>query len=220
MSYGLIFDVDGVLADTESLIARATIEMYREMYDVELTPEDFRPFIGTGAVRYTGGPAETRGISIDLEKAIAKRHENFTRLLASGLPLAMPGALELIDAAASSPDWKLAIATSSPAEKAAATLDAAHIPLEKFTAFINGDMVSRKKPDPEIYETTAACLALSPASCVVVEDAVAGVTAAKAAGMKCVAVTNSFSAADLAKADLVVNVLTEVDLEKLGALLE
>ena len=46
--YGLIFDMDGVLADTETLIARASIDMFRELYKAELTADDFRPFIGTG----------------------------------------------------------------------------------------------------------------------------------------------------------------------------
>ena len=54
----VIFDMDGVLADTEPLIADATIRMFRDLYAVELTPDDFKPFIGTGAVRYVEGPAE------------------------------------------------------------------------------------------------------------------------------------------------------------------
>lgn len=46
MPYGLILDVDGVLADTEALLARATIAMFRELYDVEFAPEDFEPYVG------------------------------------------------------------------------------------------------------------------------------------------------------------------------------
>ena len=78
MPYGLIFDVDGVLADTEALIARATIAMYRELYGLELTPEDLLPYVGTGAVRYTQGPAEERGLEIELEMALRKRYENLS----------------------------------------------------------------------------------------------------------------------------------------------
>ena len=71
--FALIFDMDGVLADTEALIARASIEMYRELYGLELAPEDFRPYIGTGAVRYVEGPAEDAGITLrDLDEAIEK----------------------------------------------------------------------------------------------------------------------------------------------------
>lgn len=51
MPYGLIFDVDGLLADTEPVVAKASIDMFQELYGVTVTEEDFRPFIGTGAVR-------------------------------------------------------------------------------------------------------------------------------------------------------------------------
>lgn len=218
MSYGLIFDMDGVLADTEALIARATIDMYRELYSVELTPEDFREFIGTGAARYTGGPAEKLGLSIDLDAAIQKRHENFVALLEAGECAPCPGALELVETAAESPDWKLAIATSSPSEKARATWKAIDVPLDKFTALVTGDMVGEKKPHPEIYEMAVAALGLAPTQCVVIEDAVSGVESAKAAGTVCIAVTGSFEAGDLAKADLVVESLVDVDLDRLASL--
>lgn len=219
MSYGLIFDMDGVLADTEPLIARATIHMYRELYSVELTPEDFRDFIGTGAARYTGGPAEKLGLSIDLEAAVQKRHENFVAFLEAGECAPCPGALELVEAAAENPDWKLAIATSSPSEKAKATWKAVDVPVDKFAALVTGDMVREKKPHPEIYEMAIAALGLAPAQCVVIEDAVSGIEAAKAAGTLCVAVTGSFEADQLGQADLVVGSLEELDLDRLASLL-
>ena len=217
MSYGLIFDMDGVLADTESLIARATIKMFRELYDAELEPEDFRPFIGTGAVRYVEGPAEKRGIQIDIDRAVQQRHENFVALLEAGECRACPGAVELIEAA-SEAGWKLAIATSSPREKAETTLNAAKIPLARFTTIVNGDMVHNKKPHPEIYETACAAIELRPGGCVVVEDAVTGVEAAKAAGASCIGVTSSFGPEELCKADLIVNSLLEVDVTALDKL--
>lgn len=220
MPYGLIFDVDGVLANTEALIARATAAMFREMYGLELTREDFLPYVGTGAKRYTSGPAEDHGIEIDLEKALRKRHDNFVALLHSGESIAFPGASELIAAAHGHPEWKLAIATSSPSAKASATLAAADIELEGFDAVITGDMVSRTKPDPEIYLTALTIIDLPAQSCVVIEDAVAGVEAAKAAHIHCIAVTNTFPRPRLAEAgaDMIVDALTEVDLGMLVAL--
>jgi HAD superfamily hydrolase (TIGR01509 family) len=217
--YGLIFDVDGVLADSEALIARATGDMFRELYGIEVTPDDFRPFIGTGAVRYTVGPAEAKGVEItDLDAALQRRADLFEKLIETE-DLALPGALDLIEAAAASGEWKLGIATSSPADKSRKTVDKAGVPLELFSAYINGDMVTHKKPDPEIYEVAASALGISPRNCVVVEDSVAGVQAAKSAGMKCVAVTNSFSRAELSEADLIVDSLEAVTPDTLRGLL-
>jgi HAD superfamily hydrolase (TIGR01509 family) len=215
MPYGLIFDVDGVLANTEELIARATIAAFRELYNVELKPEDFSPYVGTGAERYTQGPADDRGIAIDLERTLKQRHENYVALLQTGESIAFPGAAQLIDAAHGSDDWTLAIATSSPGDKAGATLAAADIDVSRFAALITGDMVAHKKPHPEIYLTTARILDIAPDACVVIEDAVTGVEAAKAAGMQCVAVTNTFSRGQLAAADRIVASLQEIDLAML-----
>jgi beta-phosphoglucomutase len=210
--YGLLFDMDGVLADTESLIADATIDMFRQLYSTELKREDFRPFIGTGAVRYIEGPAEQFGIAIDTERALEQRQANYKARLKTLSDIACPGALALIEHVAAQPDWKLAIATGSPAQKASFTIQAAHIPIERFSAYVNGDQVAHPKPHPEIYLRAAENLETPPMQCVVVEDAVAGVQAAKAAGMKCIAVTGSFHRADLVDADRIVDSLEEIDL--------
>jgi HAD superfamily hydrolase (TIGR01509 family) len=215
--FGLVFDMDGVLADTEALIARASIDMFRTLYGVELTAEDFRPYIGTGAVRYVEGPAEDAGITLrDLDEAIEVRHKNFVALLDAGECKPCPGALELVDAiSAANGTWKLAIATSSPAKKAASTLECINAPIDKFDQIVNGDMVTHKKPHPEIYLKAADALGLPPARCIAVEDAITGVASAKAAGMQCLAVTNSFSRTELAQADVVVGSLEEVTLSRL-----
>lgn len=217
--FGLIFDMDGVLADTESLIARASIDMFRELYNAKLTADDFRPFIGTGAVRYVEGPAQALGITIDLDRALEVRLNNFKKLLDAGECHPCPGAVELVEAAARSGDWKLAIATSSPRPKAIPTLEAAHVPIEMFSEIITGDMVTHKKPHPEIYEAAHQAVGLPKNHCIVVEDAVTGVTAAKAAGLKCIAVTNSFRRDELAEADVVVGSLEDVNLALLRRLI-
>lgn len=218
MSLALIFDMDGVLADTEGLIAEATIGMFKDLYGVDLTPEDFRPYIGTGARRYVEGPALDHGISIDLDAALERRHDNFVALLDAGCCERFPGALELIEAARADNHWRVAIATSSPREKARATLKAIGIDPAALDGWVTGDDVEHKKPHPEIYLKTAGILGLRPADCVVVEDAVQGVLAAKAAGMACVGITNSFDESDLAGADLIVSSLEELSLVRLQAL--
>lgn len=219
MAWAMIFDVDGVVADTEALNARASVMMFRELYDVEVQPEDFRPFVGTGDERYVEGVAEQYAVAIDTAAAVERRRANFFTLLAADPLPAMPGVLELVQAARDDPAVRLAIATSGNKDKQFPVIEGAGLQLEWFDAVITGDDVTRKKPDPQIYLVTAARLGLPPHNCVVFEDAPVGVTAAKAAGMKCAAVTGSVEADKLAHADLVVDSLARVGMEALRELI-
>lgn len=216
---GLIFDCDGVLADTEAIVCRATIAMFREMYGVEMAPEEFTPYIGTGPIRYTEGPAENRGIEIDLDAAVARRQELFIEFINSGDSIGFPGANAIIESAIASPGWKLGIATSSSREKSRNSLGAAGVPIDEFDAYITGDDVPAKKPAPDIYLRAAEALEIDPAVCIGIEDSVNGVTSVKGAGMICIAVTNSFDAEDLAEADRIIDSLEELDLDQLNDML-
>lgn len=218
--YGLVFDVDGVLGDTEGLSVIATTRMYEDLYGFTVTPEEFQPFIGTGAERYCIGPAENRGVTIDVALAVETRHKYFLELLAEDPDISFPGIHALIQAAHDAPDWKLAIATSSPGKKSKQTLKSARINPELFDAWIHGDMITHKKPHPEIYERAAKEIGLDPAQCVAVEDALTGIASARGAGMKVLAVTNSFPAEKLSAADQIVDSLEHVTLDTVRALLD
>jgi HAD superfamily hydrolase (TIGR01509 family) len=215
----LIFDVDGVLGDTEWISEQATIKFFQDHHGVTMVPTDFHPFIGTGSARYILGPAEKYGVTVpDIEEAVRIREANFKAIIDSRPNIAFPGANALIAAVHADPAWKLALATSSPGETSKATLGCAGVDTGRFDAWIHGDMVTNKKPDPEIYLTAAKALGLEPRQCVVVEDALTGIAAAKAAGMTCIGITNSFSREQLAQADHIVDSLEAVDLELLRRL--
>lgn len=218
--YGLVFDVDGVLGDTEGLSVIATTRMYEDLYGFTVTPEEFAPFIGTGAERYCIGPAENRGVKIDVAEAVETRHKYFIELLADDPDISFPGIHALIQAAHDAPDWKLAIATSSPGKKSKQTLASARVNTDLFDAWIHGDMITHKKPHPEIYLRAAKEIGLDPSKCVAVEDAITGIASAKAAGMKILGVTNSFPAEKLQGADHIVDSLENVTLETVRALLD
>lgn len=217
---GLIFDCDGVLANTEAIICEASIRMFREMYDVEMAPEEFEPFVGTGEARYTQGPAENRGISIDLDAAMARRQELFMEILHEGKNVGFPGVKELIEAALDSGQWLLGVGTSSGREKSRASIIAAGLPIDRFTSYACGDDVVNKKPHPDIFLKSAEGLGLPPERCVGIEDSPSGVTAVKAAGMACIAVTNSFPRDRIKHADIVVDSLEEVTLAMLVRLVD
>ena len=213
--WGLIIDVDGVIADTEPLNARASVQMFAQLYGVTVQPEDFRPFVGTGDERYVEGVAEKYGVQIDTQEAVQRRAENFFHLLQSSSLPAAPGVLELVEAGRADERVKLAIATSGQKAKQFRVIEGTGLRLDWFDAIITGDDIDRKKPDPQIYVRTAQCLGLSPERCVVIEDAPAGVAAAKAAGMLCVAVTSSAGRDALGRADLIVDSLLEVTVQLL-----
>ena len=67
MAKGDIFDMDGVLCDSEAFIAEAAIRMLRERHDTDLTVRDFEPFVRASEDRYLGGVAEKYGIELDLQ---------------------------------------------------------------------------------------------------------------------------------------------------------
>jgi len=217
--WALIFDVDGVIADTESVNARASVRMFRELYGVEVQPEDFRPFVGTGDERYVEGVAEQHGVTIDTAAAVERRRLSFFAELEQAPLPALPGVLELVMAARDEPDVRLAIATSGQRNKQFPVIERTGLELAWFDAIITGDDVTRKKPDPQIYLLAAERVNAPPARCIVFEDAPVGVQAAKSAGARCVAITNTVEADALAGADLIVGSLAEVGLPRLAALL-
>ena len=215
MCWAMIFDVDGVVADTEVLNARASVLMFRELYGTEVQPEDFRPFVGTGDERYVEGVAEKYDVRIRTAAAVERRKENFFKLLSDEPLPAMPGVIELVQAARDADDARVAIATSGNKDKQFPVIEGTGLKLAWFDAVITGDDVTRKKPDPQIYLVTAERLRVGPERCVVFEDAPAGVASATAAGMKCVAVTSSVEAEKLQEADLVVDSLATLSLNQL-----
>lgn len=220
MEWALIFDVDGVVADTETLNAGASVMMFAELYDTHVKAEDFREFVGTGDERYVEGVAEKYGVEIDTEKAVERRKENFFKLLADQPLPAMTGVMEMVEAGRKDSDCRIAIATSGNKDKQFPVIEGTGLQLDWFDVVITGDDVTRKKPDPQIYEITAQKLGVKPSCCIVFEDAPAGVKAAKDAGMACVAVTSSVKAAKLQEADVVVDSLGEISVSQLKNLIE
>ncbi len=215
----LIFDVDGVIAETEVFNARASVLMFQQLYGVEVQPEDFQPFVGTGDERYVEGVAEKYGMEIDTPVAVERRAESFFKLLEDEPLPAAPGVMALVTAACDDPKLKLAIATSGNKDKQFPVITGTGLKLEWFDVVVTGDDIIHKKPHPEIYLLTAEKLGLPPEECVVLEDAPAGVEAAKSAGMPCIAVTSSVDAAQLAAADVVVDSLAEVSIASVRKLL-
>jgi len=212
MIAGVLFDMDGVLVDSEEYICQAAIGMFRER-GVDAKPEDFIPFVGMGENRYLGGVAEKYGLEAEIDDIKARTYEIYETITRGKLK-PLPGALEFVSRCREI-GLKLAVATSADRIKMEINLREIGLPAGAFDITVNGLEVERKKPFPDIYLAAAAKLKLVPGKCLVVEDAVSGVRAAKAAGCKCLAVTTSFSREKLLDADWIYESLAVVPEEVL-----
>lgn len=209
----VIFDLDGVLAMSEPLLAEAAIALFAEK-GVAMTAADFRPFIGMGEDRYVGGPAEAKGVRMEIGPAKARLYEIYKDVIRGRLhPL--PGSVETVRECRRR---GLAIAVASGADriKVLANLREIGLPETVFDTVVDGNQVERKKPAPDVFLEAAARLGVAVGSCLVIEDAVSGVAAARAAGMRCLAVTSTFSAAELEGADWIAPDLAHIPAAALG----
>ena len=145
MIEAVLFDMDGVLVDSEAYINKAGVLLFREKgFDVQ--SEDFLEFTGMGEDRYLGGVAEKYGISFDAVRDKARAYEIYGKLVEGKLS-PLPGVLEFIDRCKKK-GLKIAVATSADFVKLKINLEAIGIPLSTFDATVNGLEIERKKPFP------------------------------------------------------------------------
>ncbi len=191
----IIFDMDGVLCDSEPFILEAAMWMFETSYNTKVVAEDFLPFVGAGEDRYLGGVAEKYGITLDLKADKASVYARYLTVIKGRLQ-SMNGVKEFI-ALCRQHKLKLAVATSADLIKMEGNLQEIGLPRETFDTCVNGLDITNKKPDPEIFLTAAARLNLPATDCIVIEDAPNGIQAAKAAGARCLGLTSSFSETEL-----------------------
>jgi len=195
---GVIFDMDGVLLDSEPFICKAGCMMFAE-HGLNVQPEDFIPFVGTGENRYLGGVAEKYGFALDIARDKNRTYDIYLEII-KGQLTPLPGVHRFIEKCRQA-GKKMALASSADFVKVEGNMTEIDIDLDVFGAVITGDDVVHKKPDPEIFVAAAEKLNLAPENCLVVEDAVNGIAAAKACGARCLALTTSFTRQELADAD-------------------
>jgi beta-phosphoglucomutase len=212
MIKGVLFDMDGVLVDSEAFMCKAAIMMFGEL-GIKVLPEDFLPFVGMGENKYLGGVAEHYGHKINIADAKARAYEIFG-IIVQGNLFPLPGAHEFI-AECRKKGLKLALATSADNVKMNINLKEIGFLPEYFDSIITGQDIVNKKPFPDIYIKAAKSLGLEPEECLVVEDAISGIKAGKSAGCRCLAVTNSFEASALNEADWICDSLLSVPQEVL-----
>jgi HAD superfamily hydrolase (TIGR01509 family) len=201
----VIFDMDGVIIDSEPYSVQALIDILR-LYGVEPTEDDLRRSYGRRIRDDFVDYFSRYGVTADVDIAIAHKHARYYHLAAGRLH-AFPGVMPLLTRVREQ-GYRLALASSGDCVKVAFGMQALKLN-GIFEVIVSGDDVTHSKPDPEIYVTAAQCLGVAPVECVAIEDAPAGVEAAKRAGMGCIAVTNSVPREQLQRADLIVASLAD-----------
>jgi HAD superfamily hydrolase (TIGR01509 family) len=206
----VIFDMDGVIVDSE----KAYLEIERQMYDelgIPVSQEEHLHFIGAAEKsmwQYMKDhykiPAETRALVEEERKRFLARLDT-----PGGIPL-MPGILELLEALADD-DISSLVASSSSREIIEKVLQIHRI-RHFFKDITGGDEVTHSKPAPDIFLDTAAKAGLVPEHCLVIEDSANGIRAARSAGMKVIALPGQHNGEmDLSEASRIVSSLHELD---------
>jgi len=189
MITAILFDMDGVLIDSEEYISKAAVAYFTRL-GIHVKPEDFIPFVGAGEDRYLGGVAEKYGVKLDIEQAKLDTYDIYEELI-TGRESALPGVIRFLTNAHEA-GLKMAVATSADRRKMEINLAVMGLDPKWFKVLINGKDIERKKPFPDIYQKAAREIGIESGECIVFEDATNGVQAAKAAGMLCGAITTSF----------------------------
>lgn len=217
MHFAVIFDMDGVLVDSEPLNIRTYAQAWSE-FGVELDPQEYVQRVTIGGMLIRTLFELNGGRSADWEALFRRKTEIYRELVRRDLAL-MPGALELLTELKAN-GLPRALATS--ASRVSMDLVFGAFDLSPyFDATVALEDVAQQKPHPEAFLKAAELLNVSPDQCIVIEDAPKGLVAAKSAGMRCVIVPTDFSRSeDLSAADLVVDSLEEVTAVRLGELIK
>lgn len=210
---GFIFDLDGVLVDSSKIHFLGWKRVLRD-FNMDLDYETFRTRVFGKRGQETLDLIFGKGkFSPDEAKTISDRVDsNFVKTVAeAGEPI--KGALEFLRLLREA-DKKIALATSAPRQNVNAFLEAFSL-RGFFDSEVCGDDVLRGKPEPEVFLKAASELNVVPKNCVVFEDSLPGVTAAKAAGATCVALLTTTSRDVLSAADYFIEDFYDIELRNI-----
>ena len=200
----LIFDMDGLMVDTEPHYHAVQRDLIRKYGGVDPGPDMIQQMMGQKPVDSMAIFARMTGIDRSPESLLEERTQSLLKRLEKGL-IAMPGLFDILDRF--SPHFRLGVATGNSRIFLDLTLDVLEI-RDYFLHAQSSDDLQRGKPDPEIYLKTAEKLGVEPAGCLVLEDSSNGIRGARAAGMWGLAVPNestrnqNFEEADFLADDL------------------
>ncbi len=206
---GVIFDMDGTLLESTQADYRAWEKVFND-YQQELPYEKYVPLLGVKSadvIKYQLGFIDEQ----DVKRILKEKFDYFVEYIIEN-PIKPVLAAEAFLKSLSHYPVKVALATSSRKEKMQMVLKQLNF-LQYFEVIVTGDEVANSKPSPDIFLLAAKRLGLEPQDCMVVEDGPVGVAAAKSAGMKCLAITETHAAEKLSQADVIIDTYHEADFE-------
>ena len=219
----IIFDFDGVIADSEPLHLRASQQALSEQGLTLDRDEYFARYLGYDDVGTFTALARDRGLMMsdsEVHALVARKGETLQAMLEGG-EVVFPGAAAFIrEAAAAVP---IAIASGALRHEIVDIIDAAGL-ADRFTAIVAAGDTPESKPSPAPYVLAfeqlqrAAGARFDPGRCVAIEDSVWGLESARGAGLRCVGVTTSYTAGELAGAELIVDGLRTLTIDALERL--
>jgi beta-phosphoglucomutase len=197
----IIFDMDGTLIESTEADYLAWKRVFNDQ-GKELSFKDYQPLLG---IRSAEVIKHTLGVQDDniVKKLLAEKLEYFREIAERDGIQPVEGAIQFLKECKAL-NVKIALATSSRQAKMKMIMTRLEL-IDLFDAIVTGEEVHNSKPSPDIFLDTARKLALDPIDCIVFEDAVNGVKAAKAAGMMCIAIATTHPAEQLNEADLVIH---------------
>lgn len=186
---GFVFDLDGTLVANMSLHEEA-FGLFTERHGLPRLSADMRARLDGKRNRDIFPILFERELSADDQRRFADEKEAVYRELSRGRLAPLPGLVRLLDTLEGQ-RLPTALATSAPLENVTHTLSELGL-ASRLTQIVRSDTVARGKPHPDVFLAAAQLIEVPPAECLAFEDAPAGVLAARAAGMRCVALTTSF----------------------------
>lgn len=204
MIRAVIFDMDGVIIDSEPLHLKVEEDIFKKL-GISITYEEHNTFIGTTSHYMWDRIKTDHNLTQALEELVELDRNTYLDFLNNTLDLEpIKGVKELI-IDLNKNNIKLAVASSSPLNIIDRVLNLFEL-RNYFDYIVTGDYVSKSKPEPDIFLYAAKKLDVDPKECLVIEDSHNGVLAAKKANMKCIGYKNLNSGdQDLSKADLTIN---------------
>ncbi|MFW9875531.1 MAG: HAD family hydrolase [Candidatus Thorarchaeota archaeon] len=214
-SYCVIFDMDGVLADTGPIHFESWIKLGNEI-GFEFTRDLFEQTFGQKSLIIIGRLIGS-GVDRTLIEEYANRKEYYYRQMVMDKLKPLPGAIEIIKDLKCE-GFKLALGSSGPPENVDLLLKSLKIK-KCFDVMITATEVEKGKPEPDVFLIAAKALNINPENCIVIEDAPVGITAAKSAGMLSIALTTTHRREELFNADLIIKNLSEISIADIKRLL-